>query len=39
MLAITFLKLEIINEGKLALLKAARDNSKNNDNAVLQTQK
>lgn len=39
MLTITFLKLEIINEGKLALLKAARDNSQNNDSAALQIQK
>lgn len=39
MLTITFLKLEIINGGKLALLKAARDNSQNNDNAAQQAQK
>lgn len=39
MLTITFLKLDIINVGKLALLKAARDSSQNNDNAVPQTQK
>lgn len=36
---LSFLKLEIINEGELALLKAAKNNSQNNDNTVLQTQK
>lgn len=36
---LSFLKLEIIKEGKLALLKAAKNNSQNNDNIVLQTQK
>lgn len=39
MLVIVVLKVEILYEGTLALLKAARDNSQNNDNTAPQAQK
>lgn len=38
-LTIAFLKLDIINDGKIALLKVARDNSQSNDNTLQQTPK
>lgn len=38
-LTVTFLKLDIINDGKIALLKVARDNSQSNDNTLQQTPK